>query len=145
MGDIWVVVADSSRARILAAKKANGVLSEIRCIEHPEGRMHAQELTSDLPGRAFDSGGQGRHAMSGEVGPKKHEMIRFAKEIAAVLEAGLGERSFGKLYLMAPPAVLGQLRSEFSPSLANLLADTMDKNLAGHKIEEIRRYLPEYL
>ena len=145
MADIWVVVADSSRARILSAKKANGSLAEIRCLDHPEGRMHAQELTSDLPGRAFDSGGQGRHAMSNEVDPKRHELIRFAKEIAEVLESGLVEKQFGKLYLMAPPAVLGQLRSEFSPSLANALADTIDKNLTGHKIEEIRRQLPDYL
>lgn len=145
MADIWVVVADSSKARILAAKKANGTLAEIRCMEHPEGRMHAQELTSDLPGRAFDSGGQGRHAMSNEVDPKKHELIRFAKEISQALEAGLAEKNFSKLYLLAPPAILGQLRSEFSPSLARTVAGESGKNMVNHRVEEIRRQLPEYL
>lgn len=145
MGDIWVIVANSSRARVLATKKANGKLAEIRCLEHPEGRMHAQELTSDLPGRAFDSGGQGRHAMSNEVDPKKHELIMFAKEIAQMLEAGLAEKQFGKLYLLAPPAMLGILRGEFTPSLAKVLAEALGKNMVTSRPEEIRQQLPEYL
>ena len=145
MGDIWVVVANSSRARVLATKKANGKLAEIRSIEHPEGRMHAQELTSDLPGKAFDSAGQGRHAMSNEIDPKKHELIVFTKEIAQMLEAGLAGKQFGKLYLLAPPAMLGLLRGEFSPALGKVLAEALDKNMVTSKPEEIRQQLPEYL
>ena len=145
MADIWVVVANSSKARVLATKKANGKLVETRSIEHPEGRMHAQELTSDLPGAAFDSGGQGRHAMSNEVGPKKHEQMVFAKEIAQMLEVGLAEKRFGRLYLLAPPAMLGALRSEFSPALTKAVVDAVGKNLVAGKPEEIRQQLPEYL
>ena len=145
MADIWVVVANSSKARVLATKKSNGKLVEVDCLEHPEGRMHAQELTSDLPGRAFDSGGQGRHAMSNEVDPKRHELIMFVKEIAQMLEAGLAEKRFDKFYLLAPPAMLGILRGELSPTLNKSLSDAMGKNMVANKPEEIRQQLPQYL
>ena len=145
MGDIWVVVANSSKARVLATKKANGKLAEIRSLEHPEGRMHAQELTSDLPGKAFDSSGQGRHAMSNEVDPKKHELIVFAKEISQMLEVALSGKLFGKLYLLAPPAMLGIIRGELTPALNKVLVDALGKNMVASKPEEIRQHLPDYL
>ena len=66
---------------------ATGPLSEIDALVHPEGRLHPREITSDLPGRAFDSGGEGRHAMESEFDPKRQEQVRFADEIATYLES----------------------------------------------------------
>lgn len=70
---IWVVVADSSKARILMAEKPGVGLAEIDALEHPEGHFHERELTSDLPGRVFDRRGEGRHAVGSGVDPKQHE------------------------------------------------------------------------
>ncbi len=89
MTKTWVLVADNSRARIFLAETRNGPLLEIEALAHPESRLHAQELTSDLPGRAFDSGGQGRHAMELEVEPKQHEVHAFAKQISDRLRPSL--------------------------------------------------------
>ena len=121
MNDTWVVVADSSKARILLADDTDVGLAELDVLEHPEGRMHEQELTSDLPGKAFDSGGQGRHAMSSSVEPKKHEVMKFAKRVTDHLELARTKASLAKVYLIAPPAFLGQLRDHLTPSLAKII------------------------
>jgi protein required for attachment to host cells len=145
MAKTWVVVADSSRARILMAEKPGMGLLEIDSLEHPEGRLHEQELTSDLPGRAFDSGGQGRHVMGTSVEPKKQEAIKFAKLVADHLESGRTTGSFSRLYVIAPPAFLGQLRDHLSTSLERIVQGTIDKNLVAQDETAIRAQLPDYL
>ena len=145
MAKTWVVVADSSGARILMAEKPAAGLSEVDSLEHPEGRLHEQELTSDLPGRAFDSGGEGRHAMGSPVEPKKQEVIKFAKRVAEHLESGRAAGRFSRLYVNAPPAFLGQLRNHFSSSLERTIQGTIDKNLVSMDETAIRAQLPDYL
>ncbi|MCW8855424.1 MAG: host attachment protein, partial [Gammaproteobacteria bacterium] len=51
MSTTWVVVADSSRARIFTAETSTSALQEIETLAHPEGRLHEQALSSDLPGK----------------------------------------------------------------------------------------------
>ena len=145
MAKTWVVVADSSSARILMAEKPGMGLSEIDALEHPEGRLHEQELTTDLPGKAFDSGGEGRHAMGSPVDPKKHEMIKFSKKVTDYLETGRSTGGFAKLYLIAPPAFLGLLREHLSSPLARIVQGSIDKNLVSQDEASIRALLPEYL
>jgi len=145
MSKIWVVVADSSRARILMAGKPGMGLLEIDSLDHPEGRLHEQELTTDLPGKAFDSGGQGRHTMGSSVDPKEHEAIKFSKRVVSYLEAGRNAGSFAKLYLIASPAFLGQLREHLSSPLEHLVQGSIDKNLVAQDETMIRAQLPDYL
>jgi len=141
----WVVTADSSRARILEAKNRNGALVEVEALVRPESRLHGQDLLSDGPGRAFDSGGQGRHAMGTKIDVKQQEAIRFAKEVSEVLSAGHNHGRFDKLYIVAAPAFLGLLRDSLHGPLQHLVAGEVDKNLASHGVEEIRGHLPDYL
>lgn len=145
MTNIFVVVADSSRARILSAKKPADPLAEVTTLEHPEARLHERELTSDLPGRAFDSGGQGRHAMGSTVEPKQQESIRFAKEVSDYLEGVRNNGGIDKLYVVSAPAFLGQLREQFSKPLGDKISKTLNKNLVGHDLTDIRAALPQYL
>lgn len=142
----WVVVADSSRARIFKAETALGPLQELAALAHPEGRLHAQDLTSDLPGRAFDSSGLGgRHAMEQNIDPKENEALKFARQIAEYLENGQNENQFTKLVLVAAPKFLGYLRQSLSDRVVELVSWEIDKNLVQQNAEDIRRHLPERL
>jgi len=143
--NIWVVVADSAQARILAAEKSTDTLCEEAVLVHPESRLLEHELTSDQPGRVFDSTGRGRHAMGKSVDPKKQEVIIFSKQVAEYLEAGRHAHRFDKLYVLAAPAFLGHLRDHFSTPLSNTIAGSIDKNLVDRDIDEIRSHLPEFL
>ena len=141
----WVVVADTVRARIFSVEKRRGPLEEIEVLAHPEGRLHERELTSDLPGRSFDSGGQGRHAMESESGPKQEEAIRFAKEVCGTLTSARQSGRFDKLYVVAAPTFLGLLRDSMDAPTRQLVAGEIDKSLARHTPDQIRSHLPDYL
>jgi len=142
---IWVVVADSAKARVLAAEKRGAKLSEVHTLEHGEGRLREHDMTSDRPGRAFDSVGAGRHAMSSQVSPKKQEAIKFAKQVADYLESGRNSNSFDRLYVMAAPEFLGHLRDHFSDPLTQLVIASIDKNYVDEGVDVIQAQLPDFL
>ncbi|NIQ13732.1 MAG: host attachment protein, partial [Candidatus Dadabacteria bacterium] len=73
---------ENSRARIFALDNISSPLQELADMQHTESRLHERDLTSDRPGRTFDSRGAGRHAKEPEISTKKHEAVNFAKCIA---------------------------------------------------------------
>lgn len=145
MKPFWVVVANSSRARIFKAEKRGGPLGEVEDLVHPESRLREQELVSDLPGRSFDSGGEGRHAMEQKVSPKQQESIRFAKEICEHINAAYNDGKYGKLYVVAAPAFLGAIRNCLNGALRGNVAGEIAKDLTEHSMQDIRKHLPDYL
>lgn len=145
MANIWVVVAESSRAKIFTMNTPDGALNFKESLEHPEARQHEQRLVSDLPGRTFDSAGQGRHAKEEEVPPKKEEAIRFAKQITDYVEAARTRNEIERLVLVAPPQFLGLLRDYLSAQSTKLVSQEIQKDLVKHDTMDIRRHLPERL
>ena len=145
MPTMWVVVANSSAARILAAPTPEGALEELECYAHPASRMRDQDIASDRPGRAFDSVGGRRHAMENEVGPKDQEAVRFAEQLAARLNDARAAGEFDQVILVAGPRFLGLLRERLGPQVENVVASTVDKDLAKLSVPEVRRRLPERL
>lgn len=145
MASTWVVVADSSAARIFSAATPTGALEELETFANPEGRMRAQELTSDLPGRAFDSVGAGRHAMESEVGPRAQAAIAFARQIAAHVEAARARGALERLIVAAAPEFLGLLREALGDASRRAVAAEFPLNLVKLSPAEIRSRLPEKL
>jgi len=138
----WVVVADSSRARLFSAASASGVLVEVEDLIHSASRLHETDLNSDRPGRSFDSAGEGRHAMES---PQNQEAILFAREISAHLKEHHDKGEFSKLALIAAPEFLGHLRATIDQNLMKMVALEVDKNLVQHDLAEIRKSLPQHL
>ncbi len=145
MKSTWVVVTDSTRARILKADNAVSPLSEVETLVHPESRLHERDLISDAPGRAFDRAGQGRHAMGQQVSPKEHEVEAFVRQVAERLEQAREHGELEQLIIVAPPNVLGKLRKALPPEVARLVTMEMGKNLSKLSPQEIRDHLPERL
>lgn len=142
---IWVLAADSGRARFFAADTAQGALKEVDDLVHPQSRQHERDMASDEPGTTFDSMGQGQHSMGSVVDPKDQEAIRFAKEVSMRLDSARAAGDFDKLYVVAAPRFLGMLRDSLSAPTRKLVAAEIDKNLAAHKTDEIRAHLPARL
>jgi protein required for attachment to host cells len=145
MSKPWIVVADQSKARIFTVDNPRGPLQEVEALEHFEGRERTQDLTTDLPGRSFDSSGLGgRHAMVTPADPKEVEAIRFAKLIAEHIRAGCTQGRFNRLLLVAGPHFLGLLREYLSP-MNGVEVTEIGKNLGQYSSHEIRSHLPERL
>ena len=144
MTKLWVVVADKSKARIFTVADSRGALLEVSELEHPEARDREQTLTSDKPGRTFDSKGQGRHAMGSTVEPGKQETLRFAKQVSDHLLAAHNEGRCDRLLLVAGPPLLGLLKENLKTS-SGLDVSVVEKNLGQYDALEIRKHLPERL
>ena len=145
MSIIWVLVADSSRARIFAADTPKGPLQELETLAHPQSRLHERDLTTDLPGRTFDSAGQGRHAMEQKTSPKHEEAISFARQISEQLDSARIAGKFGKLMLVAAPAFLGLLREHLSAETMKQVTAQLDKDFTTLDAAALRNRLPERL
>jgi protein required for attachment to host cells len=145
MARAWVVVADSARARFFTTEKPLGPIREIETLTHPESRLHARDLVSDAPGRAFDRAGDGRHAMEPPTHPHRAEALVFARQVAERIESARLAHDFDHLIIAAPPAFLGLLREHLSSDSRRQLVHEIHKNLAQLKVEELRRLLPEKL
>jgi len=145
MATTWILVAESSRARILKTDSRIGSLVEHDCLEHSAGRLQEQDLVSDHPGRSFDSAGQGRHAMQTRINPRQQELISFVAQVADYLDQAFNRGEFNQLIMIAGPAFLGLLRKKLSDRAVAAVVMQMDQNLGHHTVEEIRRHLPDHL
>ena len=145
MKSTWIIVAESARARIFTVSGIGGKFQEVADLSHPESRLHDRELSSDLPGRTFDSHGDGRHAMEQATDPQEREAQAFAREIARQIDRGQREGNFDSLMLVAPPKFLGRLRAELSKSARNALIGELDKNLVETDTKTIERHVSALL
>lgn len=139
--DTWLIVANSSLARIFKVEKKQ-LLKELKTLEHPESRLHNRDLVSDKPGRDFESIGPTRHTMEPPTSPKQQEFTLFAKQIAEYLEEARLKGEFDRLYLAASPVLLGLLRQTLNPSIVKLLNGEVDKDMTHFKPQEIVSHLP---
>ena len=144
MKSTWILVADSTRARIFTADSPSSPLEEIEGFSHTEGRLHDRELTSDLPGRIKSADGSG-HAFEQPTDPKKHETDNFAHRVAQHLEEAHNANRFEHLLIVAGPAFLGLLRNHLPEQIKRLVRFELDKELTTLSAAEIRQHLPEYL
>lgn len=128
----WVVVADESQAIVYARETRSGPMRELIKLDNPDGRKKPGELVTDRGGRAFDSGGQGRHAMGQEKsGPKGQIAAAFAKQIAMRIGKALHSGECRDYVLVAAPRFLGALRDAVSTHCSVPPSKTIDKDVVG--------------
>jgi protein required for attachment to host cells len=141
MSKTWVLVAESSRAKLYAAKGRSKPFNELEDFIHPEGRLHEGDLVSDSAGSDGGSVGQGRRVMNNKTEAREQQHIDFARELAQRLEKARNEGSFDNLVLIAPPAFLGLLRNNLSKEVMERVSEQFDKNLVRQSADEVRSYL----
>jgi protein required for attachment to host cells len=141
MSYIWVLVAESSRAKLYSAENRKAPLVEIGALVHPEARLHEGDLVSDQSGSDGGSVGQGRHVLDNKTNARDTEKTEFAKNLAHRLEAARKEKAFNRVVLIAPPSFLGLLRDNLSDQVMELVTEQIDKNLVQQPACEVREHL----
>jgi len=140
----WILVADSTRARIFTADTSASPLEEIESFSHTEGRLHDREITSDLPGK-IKSAGAGGHTFEQPTDPKKHESDIFAHRVAQYLEDAHNANRFDQLLIVAAPSFLGLLRNHLPEQVKKQVRFELDKEITMLSAADIRQHLPQYL
>jgi protein required for attachment to host cells len=129
-GKLWIVIAHQGGARVFEFRGHGQPLAPMRTLDHPEGRLHANERASDAPGETFDRAGSGRHAKSSEETPEERAANDFARRVADALRADRVAGRYERLALVAGPRFLGRLRAALDPPTAALVTGTLDRDLA---------------
>lgn len=137
MARAWVVVADSTHARLFDVDLLGGKFDEMTGLVHEQSRSQKSELQTDKDGRSFDPTGGGRHGLQKHLSPHEHEAEIFARLIADRLLEGHKAGDFNKIHLAAPPAFLGILRHCFDKQIHEQIDKVINKNIVNEKPENI--------
>lgn len=137
----WVVTANGAGYRIFSQDKKFSPLVEVSRTDWPSGRIPARDINSDRPGRTFDSGGQGRHAMEPPTDAHAEEEVRLAREIARSLQTAVQQQEFEQLTIIAGPRLLGHLRDTLPAEVVRHVVREIDKDLTAYSPDELTRWL----
>jgi protein required for attachment to host cells len=136
---VWVLVADSSRARIirspeLRAKDDRHLADLVLESEHKPAR----EIMADKPGRSIASVGARRSAMEYRSDPVRLQTEQFAGAIADQLERRRAAGEFDRIVVVAEPRTLGAIRRKLPQQLAATVAAEVAKDLTKLPPDELR-------
>lgn len=135
----WVVVADSARAQLLIPDQDNATLhpADLPGLLSSELDRHARDVTSDRPGRSFNSSGDGvRHAIEPRHDYHKEQKHKFAEVVANAINQACLAKDYDRLVLVVPPRTLGELRGLLSDRVQTQMS-VIPKDLTKATIQEI--------
>ena len=139
---LWILVADSSRAKIFETHGPGDLAREIEELPHPEGRAHNRDLRSDAQGRYYGKGERHQgHAATPQVLPTEHEAELFAKHLGDHLDKARTAHRYERLCIIAPPKFLGMLRNHLDKEVEKLIAATSAKDIAWLDARSIAEFI----
>ena len=142
----YILVADGARARLYANHGVGKGLQPVSGVTHrADLHHHDREILSDKPGRAFSTADGARSAIEPHTEWHRFEKHRFAREMAKVLDAAAAGKAFDRLILVAPPATLGDLRTELSDATRKMVTAELPKDLTRHAEQELPQHLETVL
>lgn len=141
MNTTWIVVADSTRARIFDAGRYGRELNEVEDLYHPESRLHEGDLRQGEEGSQDESLPSARSGTGPTTTAHEKHAEGFARDIARHLDKARHLGRYEKLVLVAAPSLLGELRDQVDAATAACITREVDKNLARHSQEDIRKRL----
>lgn len=140
----WVLVANSSEARIYDTASIGEDMECIKEFSHPEGREKGSELASDRPGH-YQSKGTGHGAFVEPTAPKEHEVDRFAGELARELDKGRTSNAYRKLVVVASPHFHGLINSHLDEHTRSMVVKDIQKDLTDCEPRDLPSRLKEYM
>jgi len=140
----WLVVAIAARARVLEEADVPGAYKHRADLVHAQSRQKGVDLGSDRPGQVEGPGhGVGRAAYQPRTDVRVREHMRFAQEVAALLNEGVARGSCCGLVLVASNPFLGQLKSHLSEHARKFLLKTVASDFTSFTDKELARRLAE--
>lgn len=140
----WVLIADGEKALFLRndLDEITPGLKVVR-IEEQDNPANAGQM-SDKPGRKPDTGAGQRSAMEA---PDWHALAkeRFADELSEILYRYAHKGKFGRIVLVAPSRVLGELRQKLHKEVTSRVVAELPKDLTNHPLDKVEKMLKEAL
>jgi protein required for attachment to host cells len=141
----WLLVADASHAKVFESAGEGKVVRQLQEMELVADLPKSRELLADKPGRTFDSVGAGRHAKENPTDPHRQLKRNVAKRVIAQLRRAMLAHKFDRLFMVAPPAFLGDLRQELPKDLKDKVAGEVASDLTNMPQQQLHARLQEIL
>lgn len=135
-----IVACSAATARFWRSDSRFGDWTALAELSDELASNREADYASDRPGRAFDSAGHGRHAMSAPESGQDHQKQLFARRVADYLNRAIAANEVNVLVIIAGPAFLGFLRTELSEAARKAVTLAAPKNLSNLDEGEIRKY-----
>ncbi|MFW5331291.1 host attachment protein [Hydrogenophaga sp. ZJX-1] len=135
----WILVANSSIARIFVRNSRSEPLGVVETIPHPEGRLLRSELTRDRPGHERSDTSTAAARFEPHTDPKRKSQHQFAHEIATRLDEGLSTGQFEKLWLFVSSPLLGELKAALSRPVDQRVEVAQDIDFSALDVGEIEK------
>lgn len=136
---IWVLVADGSRATLLAADDRLARAEVLKELEHAESRAKGSDLMADDRGRTAPRSRDAvrRAGVAPSTSPKDVELEKFSRELAEMLRLAHARREYESLVLVAAPHFLGLLRGELDRPVAASVRAALDKDYTQKPVRDL--------
>jgi protein required for attachment to host cells len=138
----WILIADSSRARIFEKKESEKHLREVEDFVNAAGRADESELRTDDRGRFYGKGERYQgHTDDPAVSAVEHENEMFSHTLSNYLDDARNAHRYSRLYLIAPPKFLGLMNSNLKEEVRELVVDKLGKDVSAMSAREVENYL----
>ncbi len=141
----WILIADGAQARIVLNDGPGKGIKALDGLEFSADHRATRDIMADRPGRTFDKFGPGRHAKEYSSDPHRQLKKRFAAELAGMLDEKLRAGAYDRLVLLAPPAMLGDLRAELSEQVRAKLVGEVAKDLTKVPLNALPNHLEDII
>lgn len=132
----WVLVADGEKALFLENVGEPGAPAlEVRRMKEQENPPTRDQGTAS-PGRVQSSATTSSHAYE-ETDWHRLEKERFAQDLAETLRNMARADRYQQIVVVAPPFVLGELRTAWDNEVQSRVIAEIDKTLTNHTVTEI--------
>ncbi len=145
MQTTWILIADSSRARIFETESSEQNFLEVQDFANPQGRANVRELNTDAyPRHGTADRGQQASTWEPSVNAVEHETELFTKNLSQYLDKARTDHRFDKLCLIAPPKFLGLIRKNLSKEAQKMVEEEIAKDISWFGSKDIEDYLKSY-
>lgn len=134
----WVLVADGEKALFLEnVTDAENPHLQVRRMEGQDNPP-TREQAANRPGRVQESMSPGVRSYD-DTDWHELEKDRFADDLADILYRQAHRGAFDHIVIVAPPGVLGEMRSKLHQEVSDKVVAEIDKTLTNHTLEDIEK------
>jgi protein required for attachment to host cells len=127
--DLFVLVADATRAEILRRQRGNPPFATVATFDNPDSHLRDRAFGTERPGRTHESVGPRRSAIAPRTAPRVRVLAAFANELAAAIEKALASSRGAQFVVAAPPRLLRMIEARLNPDAGEAVTRTVPKDL----------------
>ena len=143
--DIWALVIDGGKARILSLKRYPPGYRDILEMESSTRQSPSRDLQSDSSGRSHHVRGPGSHVREPRISAHDLAEIHFTDQALDMMRQAAQYGEFKSLVLAADPKTLGNIRRRMGKMLSRKVILELNLDLTGMGSDKINKRLRKAL